>query len=454
MRPRGRLVLVASLLAAGGALGCAARRAPVVVDAGIVPVEQPAGVETSPVAVSAPSTATEPTAASPIEPAIPSSSEATATESTSAIEPPREPVTATDASTTAAQSPDAASTVTPPAVPGAAPASTPAPASEAVPTAAARPQQQKTSLHELCHQDPASDGFINESRRLLAETFCGATLWFDGLFGGTPDVRNARATSGRVELSGLHTDFHGFDERIRLRVNYDLPNMERRVRLMLGRDDPEVIKTDRQEGFAIRSSVFGLEDRDEWLAGLGYRPPGRYLQRVDFGVGARVKTSPEVYAQARYRRNFFLGSNDVWRFRETIFWENRDGYGSTTSLDWDRVLRRDLLVRWGNVGTVSEATQGLEWRSALVLYHNLRDWRAIAGESFWRGATDAEVKLREFGVRGIYRHPLHRHGMQAPHLFGDVIVGYTWPREEPHQKREGSLMVGIGFELLFGQQPY
>lgn len=365
-----------------------------VVDAGIVPVEQPASVEASPAPTNTPSPATEPT---------------TATESASAIEPP---------------------------------------AAESEPTTPARAQQQKTSLRELCRQEPAA-GFVNESRRLLAETFCGATLWFDGLFGGAPDVRNARATSGRIELSGLHTEFRGFDERIRLRLNYDLPNMERRVRLVLGRDDPEVIKTDRQEGFAIRSSVFGLEDRDEWLAGLGYRPPGRYLERVDFGIGARVKSSPEVFVQGRYRRNFFLGSNDIWRFRETVFWENRDGFGSTTSLDWDRVLRRDLLVRWGNVGTISEATEGLEWRSALVLYHNLRDWRAIAGESFWRGATGADVRLREFGVRGIYRHPL-----QAPHLFGDVIVGYTWPRELPRQKREGSLMVGIGFELLFGQDPY
>ena len=408
VRPHGRLALAASLLVAGSALGCASSRPPVVVDAGIVPVEQPADVETSPAAASTPPTATE----------LP------------ATEPTAVPPDVPDA-------------------PDAAPASTAPPAAETEPTTAARAQQQKTSLHELCHQDDPAAGFINESRRLLAETFCGATLWFDGLFGGTPDVRNARATSGRIELSGLHTEFHGFDERVRLRVNYDLPNMERRVRLMLGRDDPEVIKTDRQEGFAIRSSVFGLEDRDEWLAGLGYRPPGRYLERVDFGVGARLKTSPEVFVQGRYRRNFFLGPNDIWRFRETMFWENRDGFGSTTSLDWDRVLRRDLLVRWGNVGTISEATQGMEWRSALVLYHNLRNWRAIAGETFWRGATDAEVKLREFGVRGIYRHPL-----QAPHLFGDVIVGYTWPREEPHQKREGSLMVGVGFELLFGQQPY
>ena len=36
---------------------------------------------------------------------------------------------------------------------------------------------------------------------------------------------------------------------------------------------------------------------------------------------------------------------------------------------------------------------------------------------------------------------------------GDVIVGYSWARERPHQKREGSMMVGLGVELLFGQGP-
>jgi hypothetical protein len=290
---------------------------------------------------------------------------------------------------------------------------------------------------------------LDESRRRLSETFCSATLWFDGLFGGIPNVENARSVTGRVELSGLHTEFDGMDGRVRLRLKYELPNLERRVALYLGREDSDVV-ADRQEGFAIRSAVFGLQNEDEWLAGLGYSPPGRYLKRIDFGVGARVKSAPEVFVRARYRRNFFLGASDVWRFRETWFYENRDHFGATTSLDWDRVLRPDLLFRWGNIGTISQGSEGLEWRTAMVLYKNLRGARAVAAELFERGATDAEVKIREFGARAIYRQPVG-----APYLFGDLIVGYTWPRELPGQKREGSMMMGIGVELLFGQgDPY
>jgi hypothetical protein len=127
-------------------------------------------------------------------------------------------------------------------------------------SAAATPaNEERPSLRELCRK-PEGNGFVDESRRRLEETFCGATLWFDGLFGGEPDLRNARAVSGRVELSTLHTDFDGTEYKGRLRLNYELPTLERRVRFFLGREDEDDFITDREEGFAIRSSVFGLEN--------------------------------------------------------------------------------------------------------------------------------------------------------------------------------------------------
>lgn len=338
-----------------------------------------------------------------------------------------------------------------PATP-AAPAAPAEPAAEAAGSAPVTdsPPVPKSRLRDLCRQGTGGEApLIDDTRRLLEETFCGATLWFDGLFGGEPDVENARAVSGRVELSTLYTEVDGVDPKGRLRLKYDLPNLEKRVNLFLGRDEEDEVVEDRQEGFAIRSSVFGLESEERWLAGLGYSPPGRWEEKVDFRVGVKLKSASEVFVQGRYRRNFFQGTNNVWRFRETVFWENREGYGSTTSLDFDRVLHRDLLLRWGNVGTFSESTEGLSWRSTALVYHNLRRSRAVAAEVFVRGTTGAEVPLREYGVRGVYRQPIGK-----PYLFGDLILGYTWPRFERDEPRDGSVTFGLGVELLFGRKPY
>ena len=338
-----------------------------------------------------------------------------------------------------------------PSAAAAAPAeSSAAPAQTAAGESAAPPAPKRSSLHAICHQGaPDNELMLDETRRRIAETFCGATLWFDGLFGGRPNVVNARSVSGRIELSNIYTEADGMQPRARLHLNYDLPTLKHRVNLFLGRDEGTDFVHDRPEGVAIRSSVFGLETEDRWLAGLGYSPPGRWAERLDFRVGGRLSTAPEAFVQGRLRRNVFIGDRSVWRFRETVFYENRDGLGSTTSADFDRILTRDLLFRWDAVATFSEATKGVDWRTATVVYQNLLNSSAIAYEAFMRGATDSEVGVREYGARAVYRHTLTRQW-----LYGELIGGYTWPREKRDQPRAGSALVGVGVELLFGRQPF
>src|SRR5690606_4605474 len=96
---------------------------------------------------------------------------------------------------------------------------------------------------------------------------------------------------------------------------------------------------DRTEGLAIRSAIFDVDSDDEWLAGLGWSPPGKFGSKFDLRFGAKVKSAPEVYVQGRFRANRFFGERSVLRFRETLFWESReDGFGATTGLDFDHVL--------------------------------------------------------------------------------------------------------------------
>ncbi|MGE0641922.1 MAG: hypothetical protein AB7G12_13930 [Thermoanaerobaculia bacterium] len=299
-----------------------------------------------------------------------------------------------------------------------------------------------------CHspRDP-DEPLVDSAQRRLYETICGASLWFDGLFGERRNIASAQNTSGRLEISVLNSEYEGTKVRFRGNVRFDFPNLDRRWNAFLGRDDEADFIRDRSEGLALRSQFLDFADENRWLAGLGYSLPGTYKKRTDFRVGGKLGTEPEIFVQGRHRRNYLINANNLFHFRETIFWTNRDGFGSTTSLDYDHVVNRAMLLRWGNIGTVSEATDGLSWRSALLLYHSLGNARALAYEVFLRGETAYEVPLKEWGARTIYRQPL----LHRDWLAGELVLGYSWPRFEVEDDRNGSLTVGLGLEILVGE---
>lgn len=374
--------------------------------------------------------ATAPPAAEPVAPA--------------ASPPATEPVAPT-ANPPAAE-PDGETAETTPDAPPPAPA-----AKRKRPRVVTEKTTEEARLRDLCRlQQVGEDAGLEKSRRLLYETLCSAGLWFDGLLGGDPDVESARRIHGRLEGTVTYSDYWGTDLKGRLRLRYDLPNLKHRFALFLGRDEADEAIQDRRDTLPIQSALLDLDEEEEWLAGFGYSPPGRRLRKLDLRVGVKVKSETEVFFQTRWRTTVFIGERSAWRFRETLFWQNRDGFGLTSGLDFNRVLRNDLLLRWSNIGTFSEATDGVRWRTSVILYQNLRAQHAMAYESFIRGETRDPEPLREYGVRAIYRFP----SKHRKWLFGELIAGWTFPRSDEDNARKSSPLLGFGVDLLFGPDPY
>jgi len=289
------------------------------------------------------------------------------------------------------------------------------------------------------------------ARRTLYETVCGASLWFDGLFGEQRDEAAARRASGRLETSVTQSEYWGTRVRVRFNARLKLPNLQERAEVFAGRDDDTDFVEDRTEGFALRSQFRDIELEDRWVAGLGYSLPGSYQRRTDFRLGLHGGRTPDLFVQARHRRNWYPSELSLWHLRETAFWNTRDGFGVTAGLDFGHLLSPTTLFRISNVGTFSEGTDGLDYRSALVAYRNLERRRALALESYVRGQTDDEIPVREYGLRAVFRRPLRG----SDWLFGELIGGYGWVREHREQSREGSANVGFGIEILFGRDdPY
>lgn len=311
-------------------------------------------------------------------------------------------------------------------------------------TPAPAPRPEDNPFDACARPDRDEVPILDDTREMLQETVCGAALWFDGLF-GDGDLRAARRARGRLEVSQAYSQHEGHNTRVRFSARVPFPALAQRLSAFAGVDDNEDLVRDRAEGVGLRSETSALDEADDFFAGLGYLLSEAYGIRTDFRVGARGLRDTRAFAQLRMSHTAHIDVDNRLELRQTPFYNTRDGWGVTTSADFDHALSPTRLLRWGNVGTVTEHTEGADWRSALILYQSLRDLRALAFEWFERGTTAAPVPLTEYGARVIYREPM----FQA-RLFLNFVPGYSWPRTDPALPREGSFNVSLGFELPYG----
>jgi hypothetical protein len=286
---------------------------------------------------------------------------------------------------------------------------------------------------------------LDEASATLHETVCGAALWFDGLF-GQRDLAAARTANGRLEVSTRHSEFEGEEVRVRFDARVQLPAMQRRLSAFVGRDNEGDVARDRSEGLGLRSQADELGQDESWFAGLGYRIRETGI-RSEFRVGVRDASDPTGFVQLRNSYAAFEDDNDQVTLRLTPFVNTVDGAGVTTGVDYDHALSPRRLFRWSTIGTYAEESPGTVWRSAFLVYQSLAAFRAVALETFVRGASDEPEPLYEYGVRTILREPFFKR-----RLFAELVLGYSWPRLDPALEREGSAGVTFGLELPFGSR--
>ncbi len=278
-------------------------------------------------------------------------------------------------------------------------------------------------------------------------TVCGSAHWFDSFFGSVQDSSADSSTYGRLSLNLQYDSIRGLEPKLRLRAQINLPRFENRLQAIVGRTDEEELL--RDEATEFRNFTPSLRDtEDEWLLGLGYSPFRGSKRQLDFTGGLNVRFPLDPFVAARYRRYFVVGDSTLVRARQTLFWRNAKGAGVSTRLDVDHVWNENVLMRWTTGATHAEETLGIDWRTSLTLFHNLRPGEAAAYQINWLGETDAPVTLEEIGLQAIYRRRTLRDW-----FFLQVSPGVVWRRESPLEARKAVPVIGFGFEMLFGQFP-
>lgn len=312
------------------------------------------------------------------------------------------------------------------------------------------PEPPSEPVHNPCWLPNELDrDLLDSTRSILFEISCNAAFWVDrGLSGKTDPRAHMKRTHGYIEVSALYSEFDGFSHKVRAKARVDLPNTRRRLSAFIEREDENDAIQDRSESFALRSQFPRLEDNGSWLAGLGYNFPGNDRVRTGVRVGVASLSDPRLFVRGKLHYTAYSDTQRLVYGRLSPFWSTRDGLGASMAWDFNYLLRKGLLLRQSNTGTISERIVGLDWYSALILYQNLDNLasgRGVAWQVFVRGQTDEPEPLAEYGVRAVYRYPMFEDRMH-----GEVLVGYGWPRIDPNRRREGSSVIGYALTLPFG----
>jgi hypothetical protein len=284
-------------------------------------------------------------------------------------------------------------------------------------------------------------------REGIQRSVCNTARFVDRMFGGEHEYSEMEDDSnGRAGLALGWNEQDGFDADARFRASVTLPALSERFSATLGRASRDEFVSDELNGVGSFGASFSDDEPADWFAGLGYRMHRGRDSRFDLGAGMQLQSPLNPYVNARYRKYFYRPDNVLLTLRSTAFWENDEGFGLTQAFDADKVLGRDYLLRWGNSLRVSEATEGVRWRTRLALYQAIDYRRAMRYDVRIRGETDGtEPDLYGFRVT-------HRRSMWRDWLFVEMGTGFFWADgPEPADRCHGCVDARLGFEILFGQ---
>ncbi|MGH8174832.1 MAG: hypothetical protein ACREV5_01055 [Steroidobacter sp.] len=288
------------------------------------------------------------------------------------------------------------------------------------------------------------DAWIDRAHSGLHGVVWRSAMRVDRMFGasGDEDVYREQAV-GSITPALFWSEFDGFEQKLRFRVKMPLPHLDERYDAFIGTVNREEFVTEREQesGALPRQGAF---QEDQTLFGIRYRQP-RQGGRWEADAGLRIRSPIDPYVKAGYRYERGASRNVLVSLRQTLFWQNSEGFGLTSRVDVERIFDDTWLVRWSGSGTISEKTAGVRGYTALTALRALPDRRAIAAQIFTAGEFDAAVPLREYGAKIAYRQSIIRDWLVL-----EVRPSITWPKTEIGQSREASWGIGVGFEMFFG----
>lgn len=284
------------------------------------------------------------------------------------------------------------------------------------------------------------DRWFDRAHGFFSERACVPAVWFDRFFG---DEREDDVASAFVRIipGAQYSDRDGAEYGARFKARVSLPGLQQwfaneRFDLVVDDtgDDGDLVP-----GEAARPGPTP-DLREGTSAALRYLVRLADQSRLDLDVGLRSEF--RFFTRLRYSTSWQHSPLLLTRFTQSFYFLDGDGFGETSLIEVERILRNDTLLRWSTQATVSESLNGLALREGVRFFHQINADRAIS----WGVATtihsDPVFQDMSYSTSVRYRQRFLR-----PWLFYEVEPYLDWVRADRFNTNPG---IALRLELWFG----
>jgi len=235
--------------------------------------------------------------------------------------------------------------------------------------------------------------------------------------------KSAESTGSYIRLTvdttwteGGNTDFSpGIQFRLRL------PQTKKKLSLTI-ESDPEEKRT--TQDIATNSTAQTKDQKDSGVyTGLEKDVSAGSNWKIRPGIGARIRSPLDFYVRARASYEKYY---DLWKFsfNESIYWFDVEGYGTDSSIDWDRLLNKDLIFRSSSFLRYTEENKYIDMSHSFFLIHQITQNRTIS----YQVAAFANSKPALYAT-GYLINVRYRQNVHKDYVFVEVSPQVNYQKE-------------------------
>lgn len=313
-----------------------------------------------------------------------------------------------------------------------------------------------TDHSESCDVKPETPyEWFDLSHAYISEKLCEPAAAFDRFFGDDRNFENGLGgTYARWRNDFVWTESEKLAFHTGLRARLRLPNFSKRVKLLVSGDYDDEIDSpigsnplSNKPSSKTGSADTQAEQRDlkNSTLDLQYDVRSRPKYRTTFDAGIRTDFPLQLHYNLRFRYVLPLENDYVFRFTETVYWREWEGYGETSRFDLEKLLSAQTLARTSLSATFSEISRGVDLSANTGLSHKLSPKAGISGDLVTNASTRPNTSVSSYGIVTRYRRNYFRKW-----LFFEIIPQIMWERDD-NDNFEGITAITFRFDVQFWQ---